>query len=530
MSSEQDWRQTVAAKQKQRQLDIDAFITDEDPALTEKITAIDDTVVLSSLLATGELKSEDVTRAYITRAIEAHKKTNCLTEILFSEAIQDAKKLDDYLRANGNPIGPFHGVPVTLKDQFNVKGYDTTLGYTGRALKPVSDDATLVKMLRSMGAIIIAKTNVPQSIMWGETDNNLYGLTTNPMNADYTPGGSTGGEAAALYMKGSILGWGTDMGGSIRIPSHMMGIYGLTCSNSRLPRWGCLASTNGQEHSPSTIGPLARSLSTIRHAMKEIILQEPWQSDYNVSPVPWRQTMYDEYSTRKLTIGLFLDDGLVRPHPPVTRVLQQAAAALRAAGHEVIDWPLDLHVETIELMDEFFTVDGGRDIRRDVEAGGEPFIPAIESLVNAGEAISVYDYWQLNKRKAALRQAHLEKWKSVKSPTTGRTVDVILMPVMPHPAVPHQATRWTGYTKAWNLVDYVTLALPGGKVEADDCDAQWDYAARNETDEWISSVWKDRKEEMARMGLPVGVQIVGGRLEEEKVLAIGKVLDDLLRA
>ncbi|EHK25658.1 uncharacterized protein TRIVIDRAFT_62326 [Trichoderma virens Gv29-8] len=520
MSAQHDWRQTVAAKQQQRQSNIDAFIADQDPALTEKITAIDDTVLLSRLLATGELKSEDVTRAYITS----------LTEMLFSEAIQDAKRLDEYLRVNGKPIGPFHGVPMTLKDQFNIKGYDTTLGYTVRALKPASEDAVLVKMLRSMGAVTIAKTNVPQSIMWGETDNPLYGLTTNPMNADYTPGGSTGGEAAALYMNGSILGWGTDIGGSVRIPSHMMGVYGLRCSNSRLPHRGCLVSTVGQEHSPSSVGPLARSLSTIQHAMKEIILREPWQSDYYVSPVAWRQSMYEEYSTKKLTIGLFLDDGMVRPHPPVTRALQQAAAALRAAGHEVIEWPLDLHAETIELMDEFFTVDGGQDIRRDVEAGGEPYIPAIESLVNAGEAISLHDYWQLNKRKANLRQAHLEKWTTVKSPTTGRTVDAILMPVMPHSAVPHQATRWTGYTKVWNLLDYVALALPGGKVEGADCAAQWDYAPRNEADEWIGSVWRDRKEEMAEMGLPVGVQIVGGRLEEEKVLAIGKVLDDLLRA
>lgn len=264
--------------------------------------------------------------------------------------------------------------------------------------------------------------------------------------------------------------------------------------------------------------------------MKEIIIREPWQSDHHVSPIPWRQSMYDEFSAKKLTIGLFLDDSIVRPHPPVTRVLQKAAEALRAAGHEVIGWPLDLHAETIALMDEFFTVDGGEDIRRDVEAGGEPFIPAIESLVNGGKAISVYDYWQLNKRKAALRQAHLEKWKTVKSPTTGKPVDALLLPVMPHSAVPHEATRWTGYTKVWNWVDYVALALPGGKVEAGDCDARWDYTTRNDTDEWLGGLWRDRREEMAEMGLPVGVQIVGGRLEEEKVLAIGKVLDDLLRA
>ncbi|KAM0261876.1 hypothetical protein ACHAQJ_002079 [Trichoderma viride] len=500
------WRQTVAVKQQQRQSDIDSFIADQDLIMTEKITAINDTVVLSKMLAAGELKSEAVTRAYITS----------LTEILFSEAIQDAKRLDEYLQTNGKPIGPFHGVPITLKDQFNVKGYDTTLGYTGRALRPASEDAVLVKMLRSMGA-------------WGETDNPLWGLTTNPMNADYTPGGSSGGEATALYMKGSILGWGTDIGGSVRIPSHMMGLYGLRCSNSRMPYWGVPVSTEGQEHVPSSIGPLARSLSTIHHVIKEIILREPWQSDCRVSPIPWRQNMYDEFSTKKLTIGLLLDDGVVRPHPPITRAVQKAAAALRGAGHEIIDWTPELHVECIEVMDKFFTVDGGEDIRRDVEAGGEPFIPAVEKLVNRGKPISVYDYWQLNKRKVALQQAYLEKYKSIKSPTTGKPVDALLLPVMPHAAVPHQATRWVGYTKVWNFIDHVALALPGGKVDASDCDAQWDYSPRNKTDEWLSSVWGDRKEEMAEMGLPVGVQIVGGRLEEEKVLAIGRVLDDLLK-
>ncbi|KAL7796011.1 amidase signature domain-containing protein [Trichoderma ceciliae] len=515
-----DWRQIAAMKQQQRQSDIDSFIVDQDPAITEKITAIDDTVALSKMLAAGELKSEAVTRAYITS----------LTEVLFSEAIQDARKLDEYLQTNGKPVGPFHGIPVTFKDQVNVKGYDTTLGYTGRAFKPASEDAVLVKMLRSMGAVIIAKTNLPQSIMWGETNNPLWGLTTNPMNPDYTPGGSSGGEATALYMKGSILGWGTDLGGSVRIPSHMMGLYGLNCSNSRLPYWGVSVSTEGQEHVPSCVGPITRSLSTIHHVVKELILREPWQSDCRVSPIPWRQSMYDEFLTRKLTIGLLLDDHVVRPHPPIMRVVQKAAAALRDAGHDIIDWTPDLHAECIEVMDEYFTVDGGEDIRRDVEAGGEPFIPAVQRLVNRGKPISVYDYWQLNKRKRALQQAYLEKWKSIKSPTTGKPVDALLLPVMSHAAVPHQAIRWVGYTKVWNLVDHVALALPGGKVEAGDCAKPWDYAPRNEMDEWLSNIWRDRKEEMAEMSLPVGVQIVGRRLEEEKVLAIGKVLDDLLRA
>ncbi|GKT79791.1 acetamidase [Colletotrichum tofieldiae] len=145
---------------------------------------------------------------------------------------------------HGKPIGPLHGIPVTLKDQFNVQGFDSTLGYVGRSFKPAEDDAVVVKMLRCLGAVIIAKSNLPQSIMvswivshsakglWCETENPLWGLTTNPWSEKYTPGGSTGGEAALLACQATVLGLGTDIGGSIRIPSHMMGLYGFKPSVS----------------------------------------------------------------------------------------------------------------------------------------------------------------------------------------------------------------------------------------------------------------------------------------------------------
>lgn len=174
-----------------------------------------------------------------------------LTEITFHEAIHDARVLDSYFAKHKKPIGPLHGIPMSLKDQFNVQGHDTTLGYVGRSFSPASQDATIVKMLRSLKAVIVAKTNIPQSIMvgnwirypnsmtitdalsqWSETDNPLWGLTTNPMHPGYTPGGSSGGESSLLAMNGSMIGWGTDIGGSIRAPAHMMGLYGFKPSVS----------------------------------------------------------------------------------------------------------------------------------------------------------------------------------------------------------------------------------------------------------------------------------------------------------
>lgn len=152
----------------------------------------------------------------------------------FENAIRRAVELDKYLAQNGTLLGPLHGIPTTLKDQFNLAGFDTTLGYVGKAFQPATNDATLVKMLQSLGAIIMAKSNLPQSIMWCETENPLWGLTVNPQDPKYTPGGSTGGEAVLIARGASVLGFGTDIGGSIRIPAHMMGIYGFKPSVSIL--------------------------------------------------------------------------------------------------------------------------------------------------------------------------------------------------------------------------------------------------------------------------------------------------------
>ncbi|XDG09864.1 hypothetical protein ABKA04_009479 [Annulohypoxylon sp. FPYF3050] len=404
-------------------------------------------------------------------ATVANNQTNCLTEILFEEALARARELDEYRTKHGKVIGPLHGVPITFKDQFDIKGHDTTLGYVGRAFAPATDDAVLVNMLRNLGAVVLAKTNLPQSIMWCETENPLWGLTSNPMCKEYTPGGSTGGEAALLNLRGSMIGW----------------------------------------------------------VMKELIRTKPWEHDARCAPVPWRDEVFQEFRSKPLVIGLLTDDGVIRPHPPISRVLLSLVEKLRAAGHEIIEWNADLHAECVQVMDEFYTADGGEDIRRDMLAGGEPFIPHVEALVNRGQPISVYDYWQLNRRKIALQQAYLEKWNKIRSPKTGKPVDVVLMPPMSHAAVPHRSCRWVGYTKIWNVLDYSALIIPAGNICSLDGSVVWNHTPRNVTDEWNAGVWAQNKEKMIELGLPIGVQIAGRKIEEEKVLAVGAVIDELLR-
>ncbi|KAF5523509.1 Acetamidase [Colletotrichum aenigma] len=528
-----NWQEVVAKKRLQRQEAIAAAVpkvsTDVNGS-NEYINVIPDAEALVAKISEGDVTSEAVVKAYIRKAVETHEKTNSLTEVLFEEALEQAKELDAYFAKNGVVVGPLHGVPVTLKDQFNVKGFDSTLGYVGRSFSPAADDAAVVKMLKKLGAVVIAKTNLPQSIMWCETDNPLWGLTTNPLSKDYTPGGSTGGEAALLATQASMLGWGTDIGGSIRIPSHMNGTYGFKPSSARLPYRGVPVSTEGQEHVPSSIGPMARSLSTIQMTMKHLINEKPWEMDSRCVPIPWREDVYQETLSRPLTIGVLFDDNVVRPHPPLTRVLRSAVESLRAAGHEVLEWNADLHEDCIRVMDLYYTADGCEDIRKDVIAGGEPFIPHVERLINRGKAISVYEYWQLNRRKWDMQQAYMEKWRSIRSPTTGRAVDILLMPPMPHSAVPHAGCRWVGYTKVWNFLDYPALVIRRGNVSQDDLSEPWMYETRGPEDEWNKKLWEDNGKEMAGLRLPVGLQIVGRKLEEETVLAAGKIIDDLIQA
>ncbi|KPM34919.1 hypothetical protein AK830_g11654 [Neonectria ditissima] len=480
-------------------------------------------------IARRETSCVAVTKAYIKKAVETHKETNCLTEVLFDDALQRAAELDATLMKGQTPDQPLLGIPVTLKDQFNLEGYDTTLGYVGRSFSPARENAVLVQMLRSLGAVIIAKSNLPQSIMWCETENPLWGLTTNPVHKGYTPGGSTGGEAALLACKASMLGWGTDIGGSIRIPAHMMGLYGFKPSSARLPYSGVPVSTEGQEHVPSSIGPLARSLDTIQLTMSSLIRAKPWDLDARCVPIPWREDIYNEALSRPLTIGVLSNDKVVRPHPPVSRVLQSAVETLRAAGHDIVEWNADLHEDCVRVMDQYYTVDGGEDIRKDILAGGEPFIPHVERLVNRGQPISVYEYWQLNITKVELQQKYLKKWHEIRSAKTGRKVDILLMPPMPHTSVPHGGCRWVGYTKVWNFLDYPALVIPGGSA----CESDVAEPLASETlgpeDEWNQELWEKHGREMASLELPVGLQIVGRKLEEETVLAAGKVLDDLLR-
>ncbi len=203
-----------------------------------------DAVGIIGKTSAGQWTAEEVTTAFCHRASLAHQLTNCLLETFFDAAVLDAKRLDEYYAQHRAPIGPLHGLPVSLKDQFHVKGVETTMGYVGWIGTFMGKKGTgqekvfeseMVQELRAVGAVLYCKTSVPHTLMSGETNNNILGYTTNPKNRNLSCGGSSGGEGALIGLRGSPLGLGTDIGGSIRIPAAFNGLYGLRPSSGRLP-------------------------------------------------------------------------------------------------------------------------------------------------------------------------------------------------------------------------------------------------------------------------------------------------------
>jgi amidase len=243
-------------------------------------------------------------------------------------------------------VGPLHGLPISLKDNFKIKGKDSTVGFTSLVDKPAQYNATLVDMLEKLGAVRYCKTNVPTAMMIAESVNNVFGRTVNPLNRKLTSGGSSGGESALITFRGSPLGVGTDIGGSLRIPAACTGIFTLRPSHGRFTTQGCQSGLTGQEAVQSVNGPMGTTLEDITMYSKAIVDAKPWLVDPKMLPIPWREVELKE----KLKIAVLWNDGVCSPTPPVTRALRQTVDKLKKAGHEVVDWDPKLHPLALDFL------------------------------------------------------------------------------------------------------------------------------------------------------------------------------------
>lgn len=475
----EEWRlEKVPSKEEQRDVTgsyIQQFLSKEEIHITET-----DAVGIVAHTTTGQWKSVDVAKAFCHRAAIAHQLVNCLHEIFFDQAIKSAQELDAYYEKHKKPIGPLHGLPVSLKDQFHVKDVDTYMGYVGwigtfegkkGTGKEKKFESEMVRELRELGAVLYVKTSVPHTLMCGETVNNVIGYTQNPKNRNLSSGGSSGGEGALIGLRGSPVGFGTDIGGSIRIPAAFNGLYGIRPSTGRYAYQGMANSMDGQNSVLSVVGPLATTPGALKLVTQALLTKQPWLHDPLVHPIPWRADADLAISepinrtTTPLSFGVLRNDKSITPHPPVARAIDTVARVLSNLGHNIIDWdPTPTHKELISLCYRAWDFDGGKDCRDDLALSGEPAAP--QALVIDEPQASATDIMHTNIAKREAQKAYMEYWnQSAERSGTGRPVDAVIAPLAPFAAARPQGYTYYGYSVWVNTLDYTSVVVPVTTVD-----------------------------------------------------------------
>lgn len=517
-------------------------VTDVSHLVLSKLSDIEKEIInqdacgLLANLASRKYTSVQALTAFCKVAVAAQDLTNCLTEIFFDEGFERAKQLDDYLASTGKVVGPLHGLPVSIKDHILVKGHDTASGYASWAYKSYADhDAAVVKILREAGAIIYVKTANPQTLLSLETNNNIYGRTLNPYNRNTSAGGSSGGEGALVGCHGSLLGVGTDIGGSIRIPAAWCGLYGFKPSVARLPHTGLLGSHDGMDNIVGCVGPLATSARDLNLFCKVMLEYEAWNVEHQNLFIEWRTDLAEKGTglPEKLVFGILADDGVVAPHPPIQQALKETKEALLAAGHEVIEYEPMGHQAAWDLIVKLYFLDGGAEYFETMAESGEPPIPSFSWIVghtNGREAYTMAEMFKLNAEREKFRsKAHAHWNASALRTKSGRPVDAILTPIAPTLAPPHDSVRWWGYSSYWNLLDYPAAVFPTGRLRASEWHGPLQDALpkpRNHVDEFVRAQWDPKTYD----GLPIALQLVGRRHAEEKTLALLNVVEAAVKA
>ncbi|KAH3916730.1 hypothetical protein HBI56_049500 [Parastagonospora nodorum] len=493
-----------------------------------KITEEYDATALAGAITSRKLKCIDVTRAFCKRAAVAHQLTNCLTEIFFADALKRAEELDAHLDAKKAPLGPLHGVPVSLKDTFKVKGYDASIGIAALCFNPAKDNAVLVNNLLDAGAVLYCKTNIPQTLMALDSHNNVFGRTINPFNTAVTPGGSSGGEGALLGMRGSILGVGTDVGGSIRIPAMCNGTFGIKPSWERVPyagqEGGALPGA-AKIGIPASAGPLAHSMRDIELFFRAVSEQRPWTQDPDVVPSPWSSLTSLGGAGRKMRIGLVRRDGVIDPHPPISRLLDEVKDQLHGSGVDVVEMDITpLFSQCQSLANAMFGVEGGNAMFDLLESSNEPLSPWLSTRLKRKRALELTKVQQLHGKREALRKKFLSIWRDQYG-----EIDAFICPVAPHPVPPIDRYNGVSYTSSFVLLDYPAGTVPVRMFEKSDMEGEmpntkplsnWDKVNRELWTNFDRSVY---------LNTPLCVQVVAPKLEEEKLVLAMSVIQDAVK-
>jgi amidase len=460
---------------------------------------------LARAIRNGRLSSVEATRAHLERIARLNGPINALVVVDREGALKSARAADRARSKKNSGLGPLHGVPITLKEAFDVTGLGTTSSHPPLKDNVARDDASLVARLRAAGAVILGKTNVPELCADFQTDSPLFGTTKNAWDPRRTAGGSTGGGAVAVAARLSPLELGSDIGGSVRNPAHYNGIFSLEPTEWRVPARGHVPGLPGQTKTiryMGVFGPLARSVEDLETALR--VIAGPDGHEAEAAPVPLGPA--PAAKPNALRIAVLESNPLVKVSADTATVLQQTMRLLTKAGAKVkraepagLDWRqgwddwVDLFQYQVRALQPLAE-------REATLAAGDPDDPMALSVRRTARLDLAEFFAVLDRRDHVMRQceAFLDDY------------DAWLMPVMPDAAFIRQKQSQplvidgvahpyffagTAYNYLANLTGQPSVVLPCG---------------------------------FSKEGLPIGLQLTGKRWGDARLLGVAKALEKLL--
>ncbi|KAH7247550.1 amidase signature domain-containing protein [Fusarium redolens] len=486
---------------------------------------------LHQRIRTRALRATEILEAFAARAAIAHQLANCLTDWFYEEGLHRARELDEILENGGDPIGPLHGIPVALKDTYGLKGHVTTRGYIVGKGVVYDHTSDIIETLRAAGAVFYCRTTMPQTGFILETVSNLWGRTLNPFNNRLGAGGSSGGDAALVAMKGAPIALPSDTGGSIRAPAAFCGLYAIRPTSLRIPKGKWAGTMTGQISIRDSAGPICHSIDDVRLFTEVIGSHQPQHRyDTNAVPIPWRKVSLPE---GKLSVGIMKWDGVVMPQPPVLRAIEHTKQVLVSAGFEVVEFspPVDCW-ELAKCYYGLIFQDGGADTLTKVAVSGEPLMPAFADLLKIYNArsLAASEVLKLNLQTRAYKTIFAEAWDKTKDITcTGRPIDALICPPAPSTGIPHDFNAWWGYTSMWNLLDYPSTVIPIANFrispELDPREAYYKPLDTNPYDQQNYAMYDPN----IFVNQPSTIQIVGRPFDDEELIEVSALVDKLLQ-
>jgi amidase len=440
-------------------------------------------------LEAGEVSSRELTERTLRRIEAANAELNAVTAIYPERALAAADEADRERAAGAG--GALLGLPVTIKDTVDVEGWPTTAGVVAARDRIAVSDSSVVRRLREAGAIVVAKTNVPECSSDAETDNRLFGRTDNPHDHARTPGGSSGGEAALMGADASLVGIGVDGGCSIRLPSHYCGGVGIRPTAGRVPETGLWPSTRATGmFDLSCIGPMGRYVEDLELLLGVIAGADGIDPLAPPVPVPTFGP-----SDAPLRVGFYVDDPHTVPTAATAEAVKRAAAAI-GEGQEIAAPPAR---DANDVVFGAIGADGGAHIK--AVAGDGPHTPRFQDFLDnalPSQVPSAIEFEAQMRRLFDLRAAirsHLSPY------------DIVVCPVAPGPAPLHnqapaegegggasEAYSWLNYASTYSVAGLPVAVVPAGEES----------------------------------GLPIGVQIVANPFRDDLALATARRVEQSL--